>query len=191
MWQQTLGVNPGEILRKWERLKRLFKGHSHPCYKNGQAQCCQTLKLQNFFKIIKFLYFKILAIKSIWKNKNSVDQYYKGQINMLVVGFYPCSPSLPPNPNLWTVDEVWENRIPRALFKYSHMVVSGMSSPQPCLGLPSSGCFLVSQAMLGALPVLPQSELTSVICILCCSHLGMHLTSPSLQNVSHSRARTA
>lgn len=81
------------------------------------------------------------------------------------IGFHGYQPLLlpAPPPPIW---ELWikvlESGILRDTSEYS-MVASGRLSPQLCLGPPSSGCSLVSQATLEALPVPPpQSGLASV-----------------------------
>lgn len=117
---------------------------------NVRSQCLKSWK--NFL-IKNFPYFETLAVKATWK-KNLADQYRMGETSILGIGFYvPVCYSLPPICEPWI--KVSENGIPKALSRYFNMVPSGMPSPQLCLGPSFSGCFFVSQAMLGALPVLP------------------------------------
>lgn len=107
-----------------------------------------------FFLMEKSPYFPMLAMKSIWKAKNSADHYCTGQINTLVLDSIDISPcySLHPHPQFVNSGLKFDSGILRATSEYS-MVACGSLSPHLCLGPPSSGCSLVSQATLDALPI--------------------------------------
>lgn len=93
-------------------------------------------------------------MKYIWKNKNSMDQNHMGQANILGVRVCPCPPFTFPPSICELCSKISGDGILRALSKYFSMVVSEMSSLYFCPGVSSLGCFLVSQAMSGALPEL-------------------------------------
>lgn len=142
---------------------------------NVQAQWCQTFKnAKKTFLIKKIPYFTMLATKSIWKLK--ILRSNTTWAKQTCWGWIPLiSPLVTPPSNTKFVNSGL--KLPRALSMCSNMRGSGRPSPQLCLGPPSSGCFLVSWAVLGTwlCPTLVWAYFGHLVYR---NHPGMCLTSP-------------